>query len=200
MEIYKVLNKVNGKIYIGQTTKPVGLRFIRHLNSAKYGVKYKSAFLEALKKYGAENFEVKTIARCDTKEHLDQAEKFYINFFKSKAPDGYNLTDGGGSTYGFNQPEEANRKNREAHLGLVRSEETRKLISENKKGKKINYPKDRKGFPPWNKGLTKETDLRVAKIGKANTGRQFSDETRKSWSDQRSGINNPNYRHGNYIR
>ena len=34
MEIYKITNKINGKVYIGQTIRPVEYRFNRHMNDA----------------------------------------------------------------------------------------------------------------------------------------------------------------------
>lgn len=52
------------------------------------------------------------------------------------------------------------------------SEETRKRMSDAKQ----------KGFVPWNKGLTKEIDERVAKYSNALKGRNFSEEARKRMS------------------
>lgn len=86
--IYKITNKVNNKSYIGQTRYTLEFRWRQHLNS-----KDNCYFHKAIKKYGAENFNVEILEECDFKD-LDSREIFYIakyNTFK----DGYNSTIGG---------------------------------------------------------------------------------------------------------
>ncbi len=125
MIVYRATNKVNGKIYVGQTAYPLNFRIHRHIRS-KRGI-----FPNALRKYGKENFQFETVAWCDTKENLDFLEGFYIKFFNSKVPNGYNLTDGG-----------------DGKLGWKHSEETRKKLSEAKMGYRnpnFNKPSPRRG-------------------------------------------------------
>ncbi len=55
MLIYKVVNKVDGKIYIGQTVGNLNRRKSEHLNDAKVG-RYDSYFHNALRKHGKDNF------------------------------------------------------------------------------------------------------------------------------------------------
>ena len=62
----------------------------------------------------------------------------------------------------------------------------------------MSYPK---GKPAWNKGLTKETDNRVAKYSRSLTGRVFSKAHKKNikkvLSDGRlKGFENPNWKGG----
>ena len=54
MIIYKVTNIINNKIYIGQTIHSLNIRKSQHERSHEYG--YKTAFSNAIKKYGKENF------------------------------------------------------------------------------------------------------------------------------------------------
>jgi len=108
--IYLVKNKINGKVYVGITTKPNGFngRYSacgngaeRILNSYEknigYGEYYNEHLYAALKKYGIENFEV--IEEFDTaysKNELLEKERYWINYFKSDDYNyGYNCTNGG---------------------------------------------------------------------------------------------------------
>ena len=104
MIIYKATNKINGKIYIGQTVRRLDKRLFEHLNA-----RYDCPFQRALKKYGKENFTFELIAFCDTKDKLNFLEEFYINFLNSKKPNGYNITDGGEGTPGIKRPDTSKR-------------------------------------------------------------------------------------------
>jgi group I intron endonuclease len=93
MIIYKVTNKVNGKIYIGQTVSNLEHRISQHFCAKK------SYFHNALHKYGRENFEWKIIEYCESKEEMNEMEFHYIKQYNS-VEDGYNLTYGGEGNYG----------------------------------------------------------------------------------------------------
>lgn len=89
MIIYKLTNKVNGKIYVGQTVRTAEERFKQH----KY---CKTSLIgKAIHKYGAENFSIEVLAECKTREELDEMEIFFIAYFDCIVPKGYNLTKGG---------------------------------------------------------------------------------------------------------
>lgn len=100
MIIYKATNKINGKSYIGQTIKNLEKRKRLHCNSAKR--KNNNPFHCAIRKYGIENFEWEEIAWANTIEKLNEYEIRMIDFYNSKAPNGYNLTDGGENNPGSN--------------------------------------------------------------------------------------------------
>lgn len=86
--IYKITNKINGKIYIGQS-KNVERRWREHLRS-----KDNTPIHCALRKYGPENFNFEILAECD-KDELNRLEQFYIQEYDCMSPRGYNLTPGG---------------------------------------------------------------------------------------------------------
>ena len=90
--IYKITNKINGKVYIGQTIMPIKNRMYKHYSQAK-NRKNITGIDAAIKKYGKENFEVEQILECPN-EDLDLQEKFYISKYNS-FENGYNLTIGG---------------------------------------------------------------------------------------------------------
>ena len=99
MQIYLVTNKVNGKSYIGQTVQTLKKRWSSHGSDAKRG-RGPHALVHALLKYGKENFIIRTLKVCSTRKELNRLEKHFIVKLKTKAPSGYNITDGGDGTLG----------------------------------------------------------------------------------------------------
>ena len=89
MIIYKIVNNINNKIYIGLTTKDLSRRIAEHIRENK------SYIQKALNKYGLESFTISVIDHAESKEILKEKEKYWIKFYNCKSPNGYNLTDGG---------------------------------------------------------------------------------------------------------
>jgi len=99
MIIYKLTNRVNGKIYIGQTTLTLEERFKSHIYNAKFDKS--RVILRAITKYGTENFNKEVLYECSSKEEMNEKEKYFIKYFNSKLPNGYNMTDGGEGAFGY---------------------------------------------------------------------------------------------------
>ena len=76
MIIYSIRNKINNKVYIGQTIKTLEHRLQGHLKCAERGVDRK--LYNSINKYGWENFEVKIECHCSSIEELNQKETEYI--------------------------------------------------------------------------------------------------------------------------
>lgn len=93
MIIYKITNKLNGKIYIGQTQNSVKERWRDHCTLTKS--KHKSLIRLAIAKYGQESFLVETIDNCKNIDELNVKEQNYITKFNTISPNGYNLDSGG---------------------------------------------------------------------------------------------------------
>ena len=90
--IYIVKNKLNGKVYVGQSVE-IEIRWKHEINES-LRLKYpKNKFIRALKKYGAENFEFSILEECKIEE-LDEKEIFYIKKYNSTVF-GYNTSLGG---------------------------------------------------------------------------------------------------------
>jgi group I intron endonuclease len=115
MCIYKITNTLNNKVYIGQTRNEVKIRWGDHKSSSK------SVISKAIKKYGKDNFKYEVIDLCETFVQLNHKEVFWISFYNSLSPSGYNLNTGG------NNPilsEEARLRCSHPH-----TEETKQLLS-----------------------------------------------------------------------
>ena len=76
MIIYKATNKINGKVYIGQTEKTLEHRKeVHHRDSERMD----TYFYRAIRKYGWENFEWEVIDdSATTREELNALEQYYI--------------------------------------------------------------------------------------------------------------------------
>ena len=94
MVIYKVKNKINGKIYIGQTIRDLDKRIGGHLRESKLEGGNKP-FVNAIKKYGIENFEWEIIDEATSLDELDEKEVYWIKQLNSITPNGYNILGGG---------------------------------------------------------------------------------------------------------
>jgi group I intron endonuclease len=138
--IYLITNKVNRKLYIGQTTrKRVEIRWSQHRNRPKGVLKL------AFEKYGIVNFEFSTICEINEgegwREALDAREILEIRERNTLSPNGYNLETGGNKNKVINQEtrkqiSERQRGEKNWNFGKHLTEETRKIISESQKGKK----------------------------------------------------------------
>lgn len=103
--IYKITNKINDKIYIGQTSGTIEKRFKEHIKQSRYNDTFH--LYRAMRKYGIENFEVEEIEECEDIT-LSQREKYYIEYFDSYK-NGYNMTIGGDGVIKYDYKEIADK-------------------------------------------------------------------------------------------
>ena len=90
--IYKVTNKLNGKIYIGKTNN-IGQRIRQHLTTAKCR---DSEFHKAIDEDGFQNFTWEFLEYTTSPEVASELEKKYIIESDSLIPNGYNVSIGSG--------------------------------------------------------------------------------------------------------
>ena len=86
--IYKITNRLNGKIYIGKHKYSKYELDENYTASGTY-------INRSIKKYGIENFIKELVDSAQTLEELNEKEIYYIEKFNSRRPNGYNLTSGG---------------------------------------------------------------------------------------------------------
>jgi len=160
---YLVTNLVNGKCYIGITTRALAKRWAghRHQGRGRIGA--------AIRKYGAASFTIEHIASARTLEDLLALERLLIVQYDTIAPKGYNLCAGGEGVF---QPSEETR----LRMSAVASAQSRGPVSDETKAK-IAAALRGHGFSP--EALEK---MRAAKLGgKATT------ETKALLSSLRKG-------------
>ena len=92
-KIYRIINSVNSKVYIGKTIKSLNTRFSRHLINADK--KINRCLYDSINHYGKEAFKIELIEECSD-EKLNEREIYWISMYKSNQKGfGYNMTDGG---------------------------------------------------------------------------------------------------------
>ena len=92
--IYKIENKVNGKVYIGQSID-IKTRWKCHISYLNNGTHNNKHLQSAWDKYGKENFNFNVVEKCDV-EDLNEREIYWIDKYDSYInKNGYNLTLGG---------------------------------------------------------------------------------------------------------
>lgn len=93
MQIYKITNLVNNKVYIGLTTQELKKRWKGHKQSSKTDER---PLYRSIRKYGLDNFTIETIEYVDNMQLLGERERYYIKLYNSQNPKfGYNLSAGG---------------------------------------------------------------------------------------------------------
>ena len=134
MNIYKIINKINNKIYIGQDSNDI-------ISYYGGGVLIK----KAIQKYGKENFIKEILETCSTKEELCEKEQYWISYYNStNLKIGYNITGGGNSgNYRHIMPESAklaiSENNAKYWLGKHIPEETKEKIRKKRKNQNMEY-------------------------------------------------------------
>jgi hypothetical protein len=171
MEIYKITNKINGKIYVGKDTTS-------NINYYGSGILIK----RAIKKYGIQNFVKEIIDRTEDYVTLSDKEKYWIESYDSTNPlIGYNISLGGDG---------GDTLSKHPDIQIIKE----KISSSSpKKGKTyeeafgVEYAKKYKqnlsGKIPHNKDKT--YDLLYGKSKSEQIKTIISDNTKKNWTDER---------------
>jgi hypothetical protein len=162
MEIYKITNTLNFKVYIGKDTTT---------NPNYYGsgviLKY------AIKKHGIANFTKEIIDTAANKEDLAKKEKYWIEYYNSDDREiGYNITKGGdgGDTISNNpNRNEIRRKLSETSptrgktyddvYGIIKAKEYKMKLSESHKNRPKRIKKERLKKPDGRKNRWMEYNL-----------------------------------------
>lgn len=101
--IYRIVNTVSGKSYIGQTIQPLKKRFAQHFEQSRAGTK--GRLYDALRKYPKEVFELSWVCSVLDQKDLDDLEVYFIAKYNTFHK-GYNQT-AGGKQGGYSHTQEA---------------------------------------------------------------------------------------------
>lgn len=188
MYIYKTVNNINGKVYVGKSEKG--------FNPNYYGSG--TLINKAISKYGRNNFVVEIIELCNTVEELNDREVYWIDYYKQLG-ETYNIAEGGtgGHTTKHFTKEQMNEyrgKLSKAQSGRKVSEETKQKLSDANKGKWHGDTKvtSKSIKDLWNDpNSVYNSDEYRQKLSKSRIGRVFSEETKRKISESRMGGDNP---------
>lgn len=116
--LYRIINQLNNKVYIGQTNNP-DYRWYQHRSYAGNKNKHKQYIHYTMAKYGSENFLFEVIAICLTQEDTNDTESVLIKQYNSRDKNfGYNLMIGG--SYGGHS-EDTKEKLRQATINQIKT-------------------------------------------------------------------------------
>ena len=124
--VYKIENLVNGKVYIGQTTR-YQRRKRDHLNFLTINNHINKNLQKDFNKYGEEQFNITIIKECKTLQERLYWEKYYIDLYggiESKST--YNMTDKDSSN------QQVKLKISKSNKGKVRTQAYKNKNSKNK--------------------------------------------------------------------
>lgn len=178
--VYKHVNKINDKIYVGITCQKLNYRWKNGKGYEDYtilpnGEKKPSHFWASICKYGWNNFEHKVLIHGLTKSQADFWEKKLIKEWDLMNPEkGYNKKEGGSNGKPSNETRE---KLRQAILGKKHSDETKNKLSLIFKG--CTNPKISESLKEYykthdgtmkGKSFSEESKqkMRLAKLGKSS--------------------------------
>lgn len=133
--VYRIVNLVNSKVYIGSTAQSFKKRGVQHYSDLVRGVHKNSYLKHSWNKYGEKNFKFEIVEFCDSQDTLTR-EQYWLDFTKSYDKTvGYNINPLASGTP--NMVREVIEKRRQTMLRKYASGE---LVS------------PFKGKPAWNKG------------------------------------------------
>ena len=174
--IYLLIDGTNDREYVGQTILTVEERFKGHMRGNQY--------IDAvIRKRGADLFATAVLKVCYNKAELDFWEKHFIKSRDTKAPNGYNLTDGGEGVVGWT--DEMRKRVSAALTGRPKSAEHCAKLSAARKGKPLS-PEHCAKLSLVRRGKKRSAETR-ANISAALTGLPKSAEHRAHLSEAKKG-------------
>lgn len=182
--IYRIINKIDGKSYVGQYCKDnPKQRFTNHKSRARKEDSTEYLY-RAIRKHGVENFDFITICVCDNNE-LNELEIKYIKEFNAFGENGYNMTIGGQGIKNYKHTPETIERLRVASTGRFPDKDTRQRISEGLIGHGCSN-ETREKLRKASTGVPKKPET-IEKLRLASTSRVASKETCEKISKALSG-------------
>ena len=175
MDIYKITNVLDGKIYVGKA-KNYKDRFNTHKKTALREGASSSHLYVAMRKYGVENFICEKIDESFTEEDLCRKEIFWIDKLDARNPDiGYNIAKGGNGGYTWSKLTDEEKAEIRKCLSIAMSGENNPMFGKNAYAGKTD----------------EELKLISEKKSKSLTGKKRNDEQKKHYSESKMGDKNP---------
>lgn len=160
--VYKHTNKMNGKVYIGITSREPEVRWAN--GNGYWSNKH---FYNAIKKYGWENFDHEILCESLSESEAKERETHFISIYGAFGENGYNQTEGGEGCRGWKMNDEQKKKISVALTGRKRPPEIGEMVRRRSLGKKAS-PEARRRMSEAQKGRhhTEETKALLSEIMK----------------------------------
>ena len=198
--IYKIINKIDGKYYVGRAVN-IRERWTTHKRNLVKNIHPNFYLQNAWNKYGSENFDFVVVEYLENNFNLlKEVELRYINKFLEDRKNGvdncYNLSES--SSGGFISEEtskkisESMKGEKNPWRGKAHSEETKKKISDSLKGRKRRNLSEehRKKMSESLKGRQVSEETRK-KLSEIHLGKKISTEHKRKLSEAFKGLKNP---------
>ena len=170
--IYLIKNIINKKVYIGSAVN-IDKRWKEHKKLLKQGKHHSIHLQQAWDKYGEQSFKFEVLEEVQKQEHLLSYEQVYLDYYKSYEGDkGYNICKVAGSPLGLRRSEETKKKLSEAKTGIKFSEEHKQKLREAKTGIKFSEEHKQK----LREALRNMSEEHKRKISEARIGTKLSEE------------------------
>jgi hypothetical protein len=185
--IYKIINTLNNKVYVGSSTN-INTRWNQHRKSLCSNTHHSVKLQRSYNKYG-DVFIYELIIECLVEELLTE-EQYYIELLDSY-DNGYNSIPTAGSNLGMKHTDETKNKLRESstgntnRLGMKHTDETKLKISIKLKDKPLSD--ETKLKMSISKLGKKHTDESKLKMREAQIGKKHTDETKLKMSNAKLG-------------
>ena len=192
MWIYKIVNQISGKVYVGKTSCSLERRMKGHITNAE---KHENRHLyDAMNHYGYSNFIIEPIEEVGNDQEANERERFWIKNLNTISPIGYNMTEGGdgGNTLAHWSEEDKEKlwkRQGKARKGHIVTEQTKEKLRLAFTGRRIpSEMKDRIRVTCLRKNIQppEETKWVKGQTG-AFTGNHHSDKTKNNLRDWRLG-------------
>ena len=211
MGVYKILNIVDGKIYVGSSVD-IQRRIKCHMHELRKGTHNNKYLQSAWNKYGENSFEFSVIEEVSDKSILRDREQYYIQLTNcSNHSIGYNLLNNTNVGLGVSASDEIKAKIRKAcsgekngNYGRKHTEEELKRMYTNRWGDNyVKKPRVYKHKSDEEKQLSRKrmsekmkhqivSEETRRKLSEYRKGKHHSAETKAKFSEQRQGKLNAN--------
>lgn len=203
--VYKITNEQNGKVYIGGSSR-LRDRRQQHKWNLQHGVHSNKAMQEDYNNY-PDSFRFDVIEYCSEEDLVDLERKYIAEYDAMNPAHGYNRESGGNADktisdetkmiwsdqrkgegaamYGKHHTEETRKKISEHRKGIRNPEESIRRMAETKRGKKMSE-EARRHMSESRRGR-KATPKMLSALEKARSCRVYSEESRKRMSVARKG-------------
>ena len=184
MVIYKATNTKTGKIYIGKYERKFNIRKSQHKHNA-FIKKIDTYLYKSMRKHGFDVFKWEIIDTAETKDELNKKEIYWIKRLKSRAPNGYNMTNGGDGGTGFKHNEETRKQMSERQKNKWKNPDYRRRMVSINIGRKAS-PQTLKALSIAHKKRWREPGYRE-KMSKVFSGTPHTEETKRKISEAKKG-------------